>query len=548
MFRNMKIGWRMGLGFVLVIVFMIAIILVALHQTQVSHEKLERIVKVNNVRLGLANSMINEARDTAISIRNVLLAKYRKESGGSLQKMRDELAEQRRMYNENFAKTKELTPKDDTKGLDLLSQVAASGDAARQWQDQVIELAVAGKHVKGADLMVAKAYPSVKLWIKAANDLIQHNEELTALRYKQAEEAAQAARMTMFILGAAAVALSVLIVVFLTLSITKPLGSAVQAADRIASGDLTVDLSMVAKRGDELGVLMQALGKMAEYLREQIRGIRDGVTVLASSASEISATVSQVTSGAQESSAAVVETTSTMEEVKQTVNATSQKAREIADKAQQGLQAAHEGRQASEKLAVGMQNIREQMMLVADTIMKLSEQSQTIGDITDTVEDLADRSDLLAVNAAVEAARAGELGKGFAVVAQEIKGLAEQSKQATKQVRGILGDIQKSTGTAVMATERGGKVVDRGVKEAAGASESILTLNKHVAESVQSAGQIAAASKEQLTAIDQAASAMENIKEATHQNAAGMKQLETAVQSLNEMGRNLSSLVERYKV
>ena len=99
-----------------------------------------------------------------------------------------------------------------------------------------------------------------------------------------------------------------------------------------------------------------------------------------------------------------------------------------------------------------------------------------------------------------------------------------------------------------MATERGGKVMEQGAKEAAGASESIQALNKHVAESIQSAGQIASASKEQLTAIDQAASAMENIKEATHQNAAGMKQLEAAVQSLNEMGQNLSGLVARYKV
>jgi len=538
----------MGLGFTVLLALMVALVVVGLNALETINTELVMIVNVENVRTGLANEMIDDARETAITVRGLLLAKYKNESRESIQKVREELAEHRRCYNDDILKLKKLISKDNTKELDSLNKVDASGDAARQLQDRVVELAVAGKHRAGHDLMVKEAYPFVKRWIKEIDDLIHYENERTLLRFGEIQKQYAAARTNMFILGAAAVALSVLIVVFLTLSITRPLGSAVQAASRIASGDLTVDLSTDGKRGDELGVLIQALSKMIENSREQIRGIRDGVTVLVSSASEISATVSQVTSGAQESSAAVVETMSTMEEVKLTVNATSQKTREIADKAQQGLQAAHEGRQASEKLAAGMQNIREQMGLVADTIMKLSEQSQTIGEITDTVEDLADRSDLLAVNAAVEAARAGELGKGFAVVAQEIKGLAEQSKQATKQVRGILAAIQKSTGTAVMATERGGKVVDQGVKEATGASESIQALNRHVAESIQSVGQIAAAGKEQLTAIDQVTSAMENIKEAAQQNAAGMKQLEAAVQGLNEMGKNISSLVARYKV
>ncbi len=103
----------------------------------------------------------------------------------------------------------------------------------------------------------------------------------------------------------------------------------------------------------------------------------------------------------------------------------------------------------------GMNRIREQMEGIAESIVRLSEQSQAIGEIIATVNDLAEQSNLLAVNAAIEAAQAGEQGKGFAVVAQEVRSLAEQSKQATAQVRGILSDIQKATSAAVHGDRTG---------------------------------------------------------------------------------------------
>ncbi|MBE0647103.1 MAG: methyl-accepting chemotaxis protein, partial [Bacteroidales bacterium] len=89
----------------------------------------------------------------------------------------------------------------------------------------------------------------------------------------------------------------------------------------------------------------------------------------------------------------------------------------------------------------GMNKIRQQMTAIAGMVVRLSEQSQTIGEITATVNELAEQSNLLAVNAAIEAAKAGEHGKGFTVVAQEIKMLADRSKEATYQVRNILRDV-----------------------------------------------------------------------------------------------------------
>jgi methyl-accepting chemotaxis protein len=277
--------------------------------------------------------------------------------------------------------------------------------------------------------------------------------------------------------------------------------------------------------------------------RNLTRQLRESINQLASSSGEILATTTQVASGAAETATAVSETTATVEEVKQTAQVASQKARSVSDSAQKASQVSQGGRKAVDEAMQGMQRIQEQMESIAESIVRLSEQSQAIGEIIATVNDLAEQSNLLAVNAAIEANKAGEQGKGFAVVAQEVKSLAEQSKQATAQVRTILGDIQKATSTAVLATEQGSKAVQAGVKQTGETGESIRLLADSIAEAAQAATQIAASSQQQMVGMDQVALAMENIKQASVQNVSGTKQAEVAAQNLHELGQKLSDMI-----
>jgi methyl-accepting chemotaxis protein len=285
-----------------------------------------------------------------------------------------------------------------------------------------------------------------------------------------------------------------------------------------------------------------------ERLNKLMQEVQEAVSVLSSSAAEILATTTQIAAGAAETASAVSETTATVEEVKQTAGVSSQKAKYVSESAQKVTQVSQSGRKSVESTIHGMQRVQEQMESIAESIVRLSEQSQAIGEIIATVNDLAEQSNLLAVNAAIEAARAGEQGKGFAVVAQEIKSLAEQSRQATAHVRTILGDIQKATSTAVLATEQGSKAVEAGVKQSAEAGESIRLLADSVTEAAQAATQIAASSQQQMVGMDQVALAMENIKQASIQNVSGTRQAEVAAQSLHEMGQKLKQLAEQYKV
>jgi methyl-accepting chemotaxis protein len=314
-------------------------------------------------------------------------------------------------------------------------------------------------------------------------------------------------------------------------------------AERIASGDLSVS---VAPQSDK-DLLGSALARMVESLGQSTADIAEAVNLLGSSASEILAATTQVASGTVETAAAINETTTTVEEVRQAARLSSDKAKIVSNNAQRVAQVSQSGQKAVEDTAAGMLRIRDQMESIAQTIIRLSEQSQSIGGIIASVTDLADQSNLLAVNAAIEAARAGDQGKGFAVVASEIKSLAEQSKQATAQVRGILSEIQKATGAAVMATEQGSKAVEAGVTQSAQAGDAIRVLTESSVESAQNATQIAASSQQQVVGMDQIGVAMESINQAGAQTAASMHQAETAAQNLHELGMKLKGLVERYK-
>jgi methyl-accepting chemotaxis protein len=195
-----------------------------------------------------------------------------------------------------------------------------------------------------------------------------------------------------------------------------------------------------------------------------------------------------------------------------------------------------------------MARIKERVEGIAENILALSEQTQQIGEIIATVNDIAAQSNILALNASVEAARAGEHGKGFAVVAAEVRNLAEQSRQATAQVKAILSDIQNGINATVMATEEGTKVVDVGVGLAAQAREVIAQLAGVIGESAQAAMQMVAGGRQQASGVEQIALAMQNINQATVQSLASTRQAEKTAQDLNDLARSLTETVERYQL
>jgi methyl-accepting chemotaxis protein len=325
---------------------------------------------------------------------------------------------------------------------------------------------------------------------------------------------------------------------------TISLGEMARVAQQISSGDLTVEV----KPKSEKDILAKAFAAMVAKLRRVTAEMQESIGILSSSAQQVVATTTQVAAAASETAAAVTETTTTVEEVKQTAQLAMRKAKYVSDSAQRAAQVSENGKKSTIESIDAMKQIREQMESIAESIVRLSEQSQMIGEIMLSVNDLAEQSNLLAVNASIEAAKAGEQGKGFAVVAQEVRNLAEQSKQATTQVRSILHDIQKATNAAVMAAEQGSKAVEAGVKQSLHAGDAVQKLGESIAEAAQAATQIAASSQQQMAGMDQVAQAMENIKTASTQNVASTRQTQVAAKDIGELGRKLTELVALYRV
>jgi methyl-accepting chemotaxis protein len=348
------------------------------------------------------------------------------------------------------------------------------------------------------------------------------------------------------ILGGLAVLFLILTVIVLTRIVSRPLKDLSVLSTRIGKGDLTAEIRQVS-HNDEVGSLFQAFRIMTDNMRTMVKENKESVNLLSSSSAEILAAATQVAASSVETATAVSQTTSTVEEVRQISESSSAKAKAVSDKAEKNTEIAQNGKKAVASLVENMDNIRERVESIAESVVRLSEQGQAIGEIIASVNDIADQSNLLAVNAAIEAAKAGEYGKGFGVVAQEIKGLAEQSRQATTKVRAILLDVQKGTSAAVMATEQGNKAVDIGVKQSQEAGESIRVLTDSVAEAAQTAIQIAASNQQQMAGISQVTSAMENIKQGSAQTAASTKQAEIAARNLNELAQKIKQLMEHYR-
>jgi methyl-accepting chemotaxis protein len=379
-------------------------------------------------------------------------------------------------------------------------------------------------------------------------DSVVSSEDLYRQTAVQNNEQRMNAIIVFFIaIGIISVIIAAGMILILARIIAQPLIGISEAAQRGADGDLTVEIP-ADPRTDEVGMLMNSFRTLLANLRRSNQEVKEGVTTLASTATGLMATSAEAASTMQQTTSAIAETTATIEEVRQTVQVSNIRAKGVAENVQKVSLVAQGGVKSVEENIRAMNTIKEHVDQIAENIVRLSEQSQAIGEINGAISDIADQSNLLAVNAAIEAAKSGEEGKGFTVVAEEIRNLADQSKQATVRVQKILSDVQKAMNASVMAAEQGTLSVKAGLLQANTAGQAIQSLAQSAEDASQSAMQTAASGQQQMVGMDQVASAMESIKQASVQNLIAVRQMEDAVRMLHEIGIKLKKDVDRYRV
>jgi methyl-accepting chemotaxis protein len=383
-------------------------------------------------------------------------------------------------------------------------------------------------------------------WVRTLDSARAVLAEANAVGQRQAGEIYERSRTSIIVALAGTALLGLLISYLLRSSIVTPLNAFMSFVERVGRGELGGQMAMTGK--DEIGHLGATLNSMVEGLRQLARQSREATENLNAAAAEIRASTQQQAASVEEQLAAVQETAATVDEITHSGTQIGKRAQEVIASAQAAAQTSMAGLQAVEDTALAMDAIREQAEAVAENIVALSEKTQAVGEIIASVNDISERTHLLALNAAIEAAAAGEHGRSFAVVASEMKTLADQAKDATVQVRSILGDIQRGINSSVMLTEEAVKRVGAGKERTDITQQTITGISSQIQESVQTFQQIVASTNQQQLGIEQVMGALQNIRQASQQTAAGTRQLDTAAANLSQLSQQLLGLAERYRL
>ena len=499
MLKNMKIGMKLSLSFAVVLILMAALLVVGINNMSVAQEHLERIVKGNNVRSNLAHDMADAVREESVALLNVLLG----QDTASKEDMINKSNKLRAEYDEAFKKIEEMTLKEDAEGHDLIAKVKASQDAARPLNNKVIELAM--KWDEGAfTFMNKEARPAVWKWIDDTKELIKHDQSRSEKIYNEAEKTFANAKAFLFALGGLALTMAAIIAFFLTRSITRPLEEAVMISNKLADGELKMNIEV--KSADETGQLLTAMKNMIERFKVVVVDVKGAADNVATGSQQLSAGSEQMSHGTTEQASSAEEASASVEQMNSTI-------RQNADNALQ-----------TEKIALkSAADATESGRAVSETVGAMKDIAAKIS----IIEEIARQTNLLALNAAIEAARAGEHGKGFAVVAAEVRKLAERSQTAAR-------DIIKLSALSVEVADKAGQMLAKLVPDI-----------RKTAELVQ---EISAASKEQTTGADQINGAIQQLNQVIQQNAGAAEEMSSTAEELSSQAEQLQSTMSFFKI
>ncbi|MET0613570.1 MAG: methyl-accepting chemotaxis protein [Pseudomonas caspiana] len=416
----------------------------------------------------------------------------------------------------------------------------------RQIEARVIALSRAGKVDEMARLLNAEsASNSDKMNVVLARLADLNTKQLTVTNKAAADEYSSAFNLVVGLLIIATV-LTMLFAWLLTNSITRPIASALEAAETIAEGNLTRPIKVDGT--DEAGRLLAAMQKMQEKLRDTLTRISGSATQLASAAEELNAVTDESARGLskqnneiEQAATAVNEMTSAVEEVARNAVSTSEASKNATASAGDGRDLVQETVNAIERMSGDVQS-------TADLIGNLAEESRDIGKVLDVIRGLADQTNLLALNAAIEAARAGEAGRGFAVVADEVRALAHRTQQSTSEIERMIGSIQGGTEQAVSSMRNSTERAESTLNIAKGAGLALDTINTAVVEINERNLVIASAAEEQAQVAREVDRNLVNIRDLSAQSSDGAAQTSAASGELTRLAVDLNSMVSRFSL
>ncbi len=499
LFKNMKIGMRLAIGFGIVLAMMLVIIGVGISRLSAVNNVTDKIVTKDWTKAVLANDVIDLANDNAKANMEIFLLTDK----GKIAKTIERIDKNKNSITEKLDKLEGMIYL--AEGKAILSKIKETRKAyVASFTKASKILLEGGKREDAVSIMVSDTIPALDLFIAAINDMVKLQGKILDESGAEARQDYESGRNMMVVIGIAALLIGASFAFWVTRSITRPLAEAVGVAGKMAEGDMTVRIEASSK--DETGQLLSAMKAMVERLSGVISEVRASTDALSSASEQVSASAQQLSQGSSEQAASVEETTSSLEQMSGSVNQNADNAKQTEGMAVKAAKEADEGGQA-----------------VQETVSAMKQIAGKIG----IIEDIAYQTNLLALNAAIEAARAGEHGKGFAVVATEVRKLAERSQVAAQEISGLAAN-------SVQVAEHAGSLL----------KEMVPSIKK-TADLVQ---EITAASQEQATGVNQINTAMTQLDQVTQQNASASEELASTAEEMSSQAQNLQQVVGFFKV
>ena len=510
---NYTIGLKLTTVFLIIVALTIALGVFALRDIRAVNANVEDIATnwfpsiktlgqmdgvINKIRRAEARMVLaNDARVTDAQVERIAAAKMK-------------LAELRKTYEAM------LTPQEQ----EIYGQFKQHQEAYFAADEKLIAA------IKAGDAGRADALATFNtLGLDALNALLADVEKLAQINEKGADDAFAASQNTY---GKARVGVVVALLVVslsslglgmvVTRAIVRPLGSALQVANHIANGNLTVAVHVEGR--DEVAQLVQALDAMRLSLATVVGHVRDNAEGVATASAEIAQGNQDLSARTENQASALEETAASMEELSSTVT--------------QNADSARQAKQLAANASVVASQGGEVVGQVVETMKGINASSRKIADIISVIDGIAFQTNILALNAAVEAARAGEQGRGFAVVATEVRSLASRSADAAKEIKTLIH-------ASVERVEQGTLLVD----QAGVTMHEVVSAIQRVTDLVS---EISAASTEQSMGVSQVGEAVSQMDQVTQQNAALVEQMAAAASSLRAQSSELVQIVSVFQL
>ena len=511
-FYNLKIARKLILSFAAVIVLTVILGVFAIRQLDAVNQASTDIAQ--NWLPTIKTAQILQASLPRMRISELQMITAQQESDRSdaekaIKTRLETLAKQRAAYEKQISEPEEKT---------IYEQFSKTFAAYVEIDKQLTALAVADKNEEARALFKGESNKLFRTMNDQLDGIVKVNDDGSSRSDQQADKTFVSARAWIVGLLAAIVVIAFGLALTVARIVSRPLNDAVEVAQRVAQGDLTVDIR--AASTDETGMLMHSLRAMNDSLQRIVGEVRIGTDTISTASQEIATGNLDLSSRTEQQAGSLEETASAMEELTATV-------KQNADNARQANQLAVS---ASEIATQGGEVVGQ----VVQTMGSINESSKKIVDIISVIDGIAFQTNILALNAAVEAARAGEQGRGFAVVASEVRSLAQRSASAAKEIKGLIDDSVEKVDVGSQLVERAGTTM----------SEVVASVRR-VTDIV---GEITAASHEQSTGLDEINRAITQMDEVTQQNAALVEEAAAAAQSLQDQAGKLTQVVSVFKL